>query len=178
MASTVGSRTTNASGLAVRAEQTIELTRHLRRLIRAGRSPHGTRSGSMPTLFTDWRDSVTAILDDQKHERGFMVDRRPKYSAAVLQARWPASLAASPGPGWANWGFILGLVCIGVAHLAGIGMRVAAASGAVLLVVMWSASFRPQDDLFLRHSGRGPRFVKIVARSVNSYCTPGVVMIT
>ena len=53
------------------------------------------------------------------------------------------------GAGWANWGFMLGLLCIGAALLVGVGMRVAAVSGAVLLVLMWSASFPPQDDLFL-----------------------------
>jgi thiosulfate dehydrogenase [quinone] large subunit len=53
------------------------------------------------------------------------------------------------GAGWANWGFMLGLICIAVALLSGVGMRIAAVSGAVLLVLMWSASFPPQDDLFL-----------------------------
>jgi thiosulfate dehydrogenase [quinone] large subunit len=53
------------------------------------------------------------------------------------------------GAGWADWGFMLGLICIAVALLSGVGMRVAAISGSVLLVLMWSASFPPQDDLFL-----------------------------
>ena len=53
------------------------------------------------------------------------------------------------GAQWANWGFMIGLICIAVALLLGVGMRVAAISGAVLLVLMWSASFPPQDDLFL-----------------------------
>jgi thiosulfate dehydrogenase (quinone) large subunit len=53
------------------------------------------------------------------------------------------------GAGWANWGFMLGLLCIALALLSGIGMRVAAISGSVLLVLMWSASFPPQNDLFL-----------------------------
>ena len=53
------------------------------------------------------------------------------------------------GAGWANWGFMLGLLCIAVALLFGMGVRIAAVSGAVLLVLMWSASFPPSDDLFL-----------------------------
>jgi thiosulfate dehydrogenase [quinone] large subunit len=44
---------------------------------------------------------------------------------------------------------MIGLLCIGVALLLGVGIRVAAVSGAVLLVLTWSASFPPQDDLFL-----------------------------
>ena len=44
---------------------------------------------------------------------------------------------------------MLGLICIAVALLLGVGMRIAAVSGAVLLVLMWSASFPPSDDLFM-----------------------------
>ena len=53
------------------------------------------------------------------------------------------------GQAWADWGFMLGLICIAVALLLGIGMRIAAVSGSVLLLLMWSASFPPQDDLFM-----------------------------
>ncbi len=53
------------------------------------------------------------------------------------------------GAVWADWGFMLGLVCIGVALLLGVGMRVAAISGAVLLVLMWSASLPPANNLFM-----------------------------
>ncbi len=49
----------------------------------------------------------------------------------------------------ADWGFMIGLLCIGVALLSGIGVRVAAISGAVLLVLMWSASFPPADNPFM-----------------------------
>ncbi len=50
---------------------------------------------------------------------------------------------------WADWGFMLGLLCIGVALLLGIGMRVAAGSGALLLVLMWSASLPPANNIFM-----------------------------
>jgi thiosulfate dehydrogenase [quinone] large subunit len=49
----------------------------------------------------------------------------------------------------ADWGFMIGLLCIGVALLTGIGVRVAAISGAVMLVLMWSASFPPADNPFM-----------------------------
>jgi len=44
---------------------------------------------------------------------------------------------------------MIGLLGIAVALLLGIGMRIAAVSGAVLLVLMWSASLPPQDDIFM-----------------------------
>ena len=50
---------------------------------------------------------------------------------------------------WADWGFMLGLLCIGVALLLGIGMRIAAVAGAVLLVLMWSASLPPANNIFM-----------------------------
>ncbi len=53
------------------------------------------------------------------------------------------------GAQWANWGFMLGLVCIAAGLLLGIGMRLACAGGAVLTILMWSASLPPQNDLFM-----------------------------
>ena len=45
------------------------------------------------------------------------------------------------GTWYANWGFMLGLLGIGLALTAGIGLRVAAVSGTVLMVMMWLAEF-------------------------------------
>jgi thiosulfate dehydrogenase (quinone) large subunit len=53
------------------------------------------------------------------------------------------------GAGWVNWLFMIGLLGIAVALLLGVGMRIAAVAGAVLLVLMWSASLPPQDDIFM-----------------------------
>lgn len=53
------------------------------------------------------------------------------------------------GAGWVNWIFMIGLLGIAIALLLGIGMRIAAVSGAVLLILMWSASLPPSDDIFM-----------------------------
>jgi thiosulfate dehydrogenase [quinone] large subunit len=53
------------------------------------------------------------------------------------------------GHTWADWLFMIGLVGIGVALIAGITMRIAAASGVVLLVLMWSAVLPPANNLFM-----------------------------
>jgi thiosulfate dehydrogenase [quinone] large subunit len=47
------------------------------------------------------------------------------------------------GAAWADWLFMLGLAGIGTALLLGIGMRVAAASGALLYVLMWTVALPP-----------------------------------
>jgi thiosulfate dehydrogenase [quinone] large subunit len=47
------------------------------------------------------------------------------------------------GVGWADWLFMIGLVCLGIALMLGIGMRVAAVSGALLYLMMWSVVLPP-----------------------------------
>ena len=53
------------------------------------------------------------------------------------------------GTGFANWAFMLGLLGIGLAFMLGIGIRTAAASGALLYVMMWSVALPPQTNPFL-----------------------------
>jgi thiosulfate dehydrogenase (quinone) large subunit len=50
---------------------------------------------------------------------------------------------------WADWLFMIGLLGIGVAVTAGVAMRIAAASGALLLVLMWSAVLPPANNPFM-----------------------------
>ncbi|MEU5908713.1 hypothetical protein ABZ780_30645 [Micromonospora sp. NPDC047467] len=53
------------------------------------------------------------------------------------------------GAAWADWLFMLGLAGIGVALLLGIGMRVAAVAGGLLLVLMWTAVLPPENNPFM-----------------------------
>lgn len=53
------------------------------------------------------------------------------------------------GAGVVNWLFMLGLIAIAATLLLGIGMRFAACAGALMLVLMWSASLPPEDDVFM-----------------------------
>lgn len=53
------------------------------------------------------------------------------------------------GAVWADWLFMIGLLAIGVALMLGIGMRVAAASGALLLTFMWMASLPLDNNPFM-----------------------------
>lgn len=47
------------------------------------------------------------------------------------------------GEWWADWLFMLGLLAIGVAAVLGIGLRLAAVSGSLLLALMWIAEWHP-----------------------------------
>ena len=53
------------------------------------------------------------------------------------------------GATWADWLFMLGLAGIGVALMAGVAMRIAAVSGATMLVFMWSAALPPENNPFM-----------------------------
>ncbi len=53
------------------------------------------------------------------------------------------------GQVWADWLFMIGLAGIGIALMAGVAMRIAAASGALLLVFMWGASLPIVTNPFL-----------------------------
>ena len=50
------------------------------------------------------------------------------------------------GAFWADWLFMLGLLGIGLALTLGIGMRVAAAAGALLYVLMWTVVLPPENN--------------------------------
>ena len=50
------------------------------------------------------------------------------------------------GAAWADWLFMMGLAGLGVALLLGIGMRVAAVSGALLYILMWTVALPPPTN--------------------------------
>lgn len=45
------------------------------------------------------------------------------------------------GAGWADWLFMLTLLGVGVAVVAGIGLRIAAVAGSCLMLLMWAAEW-------------------------------------
>jgi thiosulfate dehydrogenase [quinone] large subunit len=50
------------------------------------------------------------------------------------------------GTGFANWAFMLGLLCIGTALILGIGMRVAGVAGTVLYLMMFTVVLPPSTN--------------------------------
>ena len=57
--------------------------------------------------------------------------------------------AGIAGAGWADALFMLGLLGIGAALMLGVAMRIASASGALLLVLMWTAVLPPANNPFM-----------------------------
>jgi thiosulfate dehydrogenase [quinone] large subunit len=56
------------------------------------------------------------------------------------------SIAGAP---WADWLFMIGLFGLGIALIAGVGLRVVAATGGLLLVFMWAASLPLDNNPFM-----------------------------
>ena len=48
-----------------------------------------------------------------------------------------------------DWIFMIGLLGIGLALILGIGMRIAAGTGALMLLMMWSAALWPDNNPFM-----------------------------
>lgn len=53
------------------------------------------------------------------------------------------------GSAWADWLFMAGLLGIGLALTLGIAMRIATATGSLLLIMMWSAALWPENNPFV-----------------------------
>jgi len=56
--------------------------------------------------------------------------------------------ASLSGP-FADWLFMIGLLGIGLALILGIGMRIAAVSGAIMLLLMWAAELPLENNPFM-----------------------------
>jgi thiosulfate dehydrogenase [quinone] large subunit len=69
-----------------------------------------------------------------------------KFSAAGPFKGFYHSIA---GTAWADWLFMLGLAGIGAALILGVGMRLAAVAGTVMLVMMWSVVLPPENHVFM-----------------------------
>ncbi|MEW2384288.1 hypothetical protein AB0873_19665 [Micromonospora sp. NPDC047707] len=127
------------------------------------------RSSSTGSRFTDScsinRAAAVMVLDDVP-VRGLLPHRGdvPGHHVAHLpcphHAPTKGFLSGAEGPfagiyhdlagtAFANWAFLLGLLGIGLALTLGIGMRIAAATGATLYVMMWSVALPPQTNPFL-----------------------------
>jgi thiosulfate dehydrogenase [quinone] large subunit len=50
------------------------------------------------------------------------------------------------GATWADWLFMIGLLAIGIALVLGVGLRIAAVSGTLMMLLMWAAEW-PLDKL-------------------------------
>ena len=63
------------------------------------------------------------------------------FLSRVAVGPFESTFHAWAGAAWADWLFMAGLLGIGVALVLGIGLRVAAVSGTVMMLLMWAAEW-------------------------------------
>jgi len=86
-------------------------------------------------------ESGKAWLDGVSPTFGFL-----KFGAYGPLKPFFESLAGNP---LVDWLFMIGLLGLGIALILGIGMRIAAYSGTLLLLLMWFALLPPKNNPFL-----------------------------
>jgi thiosulfate dehydrogenase [quinone] large subunit len=85
--------------------------------------------------------SKAAWINGGHPTQGFL-----KFSAQGPFADFYRSIA---GDAWADWLFMIGLAGLAIALIGGVGMRIAAVAGAILLVLMWSVVLPPENNVFM-----------------------------
>ena len=68
------------------------------------------------------------------------------FLSNVAVGPFESTFHAWAGAAWADWLFMVGLLAIGIALILGIGLRVAAVSGSLMMILMWAAEW-PLDKL-------------------------------
>jgi thiosulfate dehydrogenase [quinone] large subunit len=66
-----------------------------------------------------------------------------------VEGPFGSTFQSMAGNAWADWLFMAGLLGIGAALVLGIGMRIAALSGGLLLAFMWAASLPLANNPFM-----------------------------
>lgn len=93
-------------------------------------------------------ESVTVMCDS-----AWLSGGSPTFGFLNFGTSGPLSefYAGLAGVAVVDWLFMLGLGLIGLSLLLGIGIRVAAVTGSLLFVMMWSASLPPENHPFLTY---------------------------
>ncbi|MGZ6880002.1 MAG: hypothetical protein ACXVGB_08880, partial [Mycobacteriaceae bacterium] len=63
------------------------------------------------------------------------------FLTSVKVGPFQSAFHSIAGTWWADWLFMLGMLGIGVAVIAGVAMRIAAGAGVLMLAMMWFAEF-------------------------------------
>ena len=100
----------------------------------------GYATGKDPKTGVIDRFGPAAWIQDGSPTKGFLINVKGPFKGLFKPMA---------GATWANWLFMIGLLAIGVALMLGIGMRIAAGSGALLLVFMWMALLPLSNNPFM-----------------------------
>ncbi|MEV1122037.1 hypothetical protein AB0I91_43880 [Actinosynnema sp. NPDC049800] len=77
--------------------------------------------------------AANAWIDGGSPTKGFL--------SRVAVGPFESTFHAMAGAWWADWLFMLGLLAIGIAVIAGVGLRLAAITGTLMMLLMWAAEW-------------------------------------
>ncbi len=96
-------------------------------------------------------DKVFGLGHDTKNAAAWIHGGNPTLGFLKMGANGPFAdfYHSIAGATWTNWLFMLGLAGIGIGLILGVAMRITAAAGALMLVMMWSVVLPPANNPFM-----------------------------
>jgi thiosulfate dehydrogenase [quinone] large subunit len=96
-------------------------------------------------------DKLFGLGHDTKSAQAWIHGGSPTLGFLKFGAKGPFAdfYHGVAGATWADWLFMIGLAGIGIALMAGLAMRITAASGALMLVLMWTVVLPPANNPFM-----------------------------
>ena len=97
--------------------------------------------------FGTGRDAETGVVD-RFGDAAWINGGSPTEGFLAFAANGPFQgfYNSIAGDAWANWGFMLGLLAIGVALTLGITMRLAVGGAALMYLLMWTVVLAPENN--------------------------------
>lgn len=99
-------------------------------------------------FFWPFLDKLFGLGFSTKPENAWLLGVSPTTGFLQFAVKGPfASLFQKlAGLAWVDWLFMFGILLIGLALILGIGIRIAAYSGMLLLLLMWLATLQPEHN--------------------------------
>jgi len=96
-------------------------------------------------------DKAFGLGHDTKNAAAWIHGGNPTLGFLKMGAKGPFAdfYHSIAGATWTNWLFMLGLAGIGIGLLLGVAMRITAAAGALMVVMMWSVVLPPANNPFM-----------------------------
>jgi thiosulfate dehydrogenase [quinone] large subunit len=100
--------------------------------------------------FSTGRDAETGVVD-RFGDAAWLNGGSPTKGFLSFGTKGPLAdfYGSFAGAAWADWLFMIGLLGIGLALVLGIGTRIAAVGGSLMLLMMWSAVLAPENNPFM-----------------------------
>ncbi|HLD19250.1 MAG TPA: hypothetical protein VJB90_04540 [Candidatus Nanoarchaeia archaeon] len=103
------------------------------------------------TFFWAFIDKLFGLGFATKQANAWLAGGSPTAGFLTNATKGPFKeiFAGLSGQAWVDWLFMIGLLCIGVSLIIGVGMKVAAWTGSLLMLLMYLALMPPANHPFI-----------------------------